>query len=269
MSFSSSKIALCFILNYDHVLLKEIIWKRWTEELKDIVNVYFFYKDFQKISSSWIRERAIPSSFILPTSYYFVVPAYISLMVVATRKDINNQWFCFLTDSCCPFISSHAFRTLFEENKQKSILGWKPCSWNIYFHSRANLRYLPKELHLMNDPWFVLCRTHVQDCLFFCQTQQRLFKTICQGGLANESIFAIILHLCGKLTNTEEVINAHTHITDWSRMSSTTSPYFFQEDTPFNRFFLQEHSRKDHFPYRIFLRKVASSFPDTLLLNFL
>jgi hypothetical protein len=258
-----SKIALCFILNYDHVLMKENLWRQWIEENKDIINVYFFYKEKEKISSPWIRQHTVPLSSILSTSYYFVIPAYISLMTVAISKDKNNEWFCFLTDSCCPFLSSRKFRELFEQHKHQSILGWKPCSWNVSFHTRANLRYLPKSLHLTNDPWFVLCRSHVQDCLTFCQSQRRLFQLICQGGLANESLFAIILFLNGKLTNTDEVINAHSHICDWSRMSSKTSPYVFQEDTPENRFFLQ-NIKLSH-PYRMFLRKVARTFPEEII----
>ena len=45
------KIALCFIINYEHILNKEDIWREWIEPNKDIINVYFFYKDFRKIKS--------------------------------------------------------------------------------------------------------------------------------------------------------------------------------------------------------------------------
>ena len=45
------KIALCFIINYDHILNKEDIWREWIEPNKDIINVYFYYKDFNKIKS--------------------------------------------------------------------------------------------------------------------------------------------------------------------------------------------------------------------------
>ena len=37
------KIALCFIISYDHILNKEDIWKEWIEFNKDIINVYFYY----------------------------------------------------------------------------------------------------------------------------------------------------------------------------------------------------------------------------------
>ena len=32
------KIALCFIINYEHILNKELIWREWIEPNKDIIN---------------------------------------------------------------------------------------------------------------------------------------------------------------------------------------------------------------------------------------
>ena len=69
------KIALCFIISYEHILNKEDIWREWIEPNKDIINVYFFYKDFRKIKSPWIREHAIPPSSIVESIYYHVIPA--------------------------------------------------------------------------------------------------------------------------------------------------------------------------------------------------
>lgn len=260
------KIALCFILNYDHILMKERVWREWIDANADIVNVYFFYKDLHKIKSPWIRAHAIPQSFLVPTSYFHVVPAYLSLMTAALLAYPGNQWFCFLTDSCCPIVSSAAFRRLFEENHDKSILSWQPAFWNVQFHTRANLRRLPRALHLANDPWFVLCRAHAQDCLHFYQRRRGLFRTICAGGLANESIFAILLSLLGKLHDPAHVINAHTHLCDWTRMSSRTSPHVFEDHSPWNESVVKKMKLQN--PYGMFLRKVARSFPDPAIRTF-
>ena len=161
------KIALCFIISYDHILNKEHIWRKWIEYNKDIINVYFYYKNINKIKSQWIREHVIPDNFIYETDYYNVIPAYLSLMKYAYIHDNNNHWFCFLTDSCCPIISPEKFRYLFFTYYNKSILNWKNAWWNIQFHKRANLALLPKELHLGNDPWFILKRENVNDCINF------------------------------------------------------------------------------------------------------
>ena len=88
------KIALCFIISYDHILNKEEIWKEWVEPNKDIINIYFYYKDFNKIKSQWIRDRTIPTNYIHETSYYHVIPAYLSLMRFALKHDNDNNWFC-------------------------------------------------------------------------------------------------------------------------------------------------------------------------------
>jgi hypothetical protein len=150
------KIALCFIISYDHILNKEHIWRKWIDYNKDIINVYFYYKDITKIKSTWILEKAIPQKKIINTSYLHVIPAYISILAHASHADTKNQWFCFLTDSCCPIISPRRFRKLFFDNYNKTIMSWRKAWWNIEFHKRANLALLPEELRLANDPWFVL-----------------------------------------------------------------------------------------------------------------
>ena len=99
------KIALCFIISYEHILNKEHIWREWIEPNKDIINVYFFYKDFKKIKSQWIREHTIPSTAIVETDYYHVIPAYLSILNFAMGHDNENMWFALLTDACCPIIS--------------------------------------------------------------------------------------------------------------------------------------------------------------------
>ena len=83
------KIALCFIINYEHILNKEEIWKEWIEPNKDIINVYFYYKDFKKIKSQWIREHTIPPNYICETSYFHVIPAYLSINF-ATVLNLSN-----------------------------------------------------------------------------------------------------------------------------------------------------------------------------------
>ena len=107
------KVALCFIINYDHILNKEHIWREWIEPNEDIINTYFYYKNLTKIKSPWILKHTIPPHLIHETSYYHVIPAYLSIMNFAYTEDKENQWFCMLTDSCCPIISPKKFRYLF------------------------------------------------------------------------------------------------------------------------------------------------------------
>jgi hypothetical protein len=75
------KVALCFIIN--DRLHKESIWKKWIKENSFLFNVYFFYKNKHSIISPWILQHCIPDKYILPTSYYYIVPAYLSLMEYA------------------------------------------------------------------------------------------------------------------------------------------------------------------------------------------
>ena len=257
------KIALCFIISYEHKLHKEQLWIDWINQNKDIINVYFHYKDINLIKSPWIKLHSIPPEITQSTSYYNVVPAYMALLTYAYEHDIKNQWFCLLTDSCVPIISPEKFRKLFTEHFQASIIKCKPAYWDIQLHRRANLRLLSKEYWLSNDPWFTLCRNHVQKCLLFLTMKLKTYVQINMGGLANESMFAIILQTFDELTNKQRLINESATISDWSRMSSPTSPYLFKEATNENINVISNLVKDNK--YAMFLRKVHKSFPDSTI----
>ena len=258
------KVALCFIISYDHILNKEHIWRKWIDYNKDIINVYFYYKDIKKINSKWILERAMPEDRIMKTTYFHVIPAYISVLAYAIQNDIDNRWFCLLTDSCCPIISPKRFRFLFFENYNKTIMSWKKAWWNTQFHKRANLALLPEDLRLANDPWFVLKREDVNRIIQYFHLKGGITKQICDGGLANESIFAIILSVYNELKN---VICSVTHICDWSRMATATSPHIFKEGNELDIKFIANELKERNF--KMFIRKVAPEFPDTILENYI
>ena len=259
------KIALCFIINYNHILNKENIWREWIEYNKDIINIYFFYKDFRKIKSQWIRDHTIPPSYIVETSYYHVIPAYLSILNFAFKHDEQNKWFCMLTDSCCPIISPKRFRYLFYKNYNQSIFSWKGAWWNTDLHKRANLAKLPKELWLANDPWFVLTRENIKQVFHFVSTQQTITKTICDGGLANESLFTIIFKFYKELEHTSKshIISSVSHLADWNRRSSTTSPHVFKHADEEDIKFIDKELERNK--YAIFIRKVDVEFPDEIL----
>lgn len=263
------KIALCFIINYNHILNKENIWREWIEPNKDIINVYFFYKDFRKIKSQWIRDHTIPPSYIVETSYYHVIPAYLSILNFAFKHDEQNKWFCMLTDSCCPIISPKRFRYLFYKNYNQSIFSWKGAWWNTDLHKRANLANLPKELWLANDPWFVLTRENIKQVFHFVSTQQTITKTICDGGLANESLFAIIFKFYKELEHTSKshIISSVSHLADWNRRSSPTSPHVFKHADEEDIKFIDKELERNK--YAIFIRKVDVEFPDEILHDYI
>ena len=256
------KVALCFIISYEHILNKEHIWREWIEQNKDMFNIYFYYKDITKIKSDWILNHALPSNYIFETTYLNIIPAYLSIFNYALNHDINNKWFCLLTDSCCPIISPKRFKYLFYENYNKSIFSWKKAWWNIYLLKRANLKLISEDLRLGNDPWFILKRENIINCLQFVNNNKnnKLVKTICSGGVANESLFAIILYTYKQLKN---VICMPSHITDWSRMTSSTSPHVFKDANTLDIQCIEKSLKENK--YSIFLRKVDTQFPDTIL----
>jgi len=267
------KLALCFLISGDHILNKEHIWIKWIEEFgKHNVNVYFHYKDYNKIKSEWIQNHAIPPKYIVPTSYFHVVPAYISILQFALNHDQQNQWFCMLTDSCVPIISPLKCREMFLSNYNYSIFNWKKPWWNMQLCKRANLHLLPPDLQLGHDPWFVLKRQDVRYIMTWSSSPhtRQIYNTVCSGGLANESIFAVIFYLMG-LLGRDYMLQYTTHLTDWTRADSSTSPHVFKLEDEDNDGKKQQEDilviceQLSQNKYAMFLRKVAPSFPDSIL----
>jgi hypothetical protein len=254
------KIALCFLISYNHKIHHEKLWKDWISSISDSINVYIHYTDYSKITSEWIKKFAMPSKFIAKTAYTSVVSAYMNTMMYALKQDDMNQWFCMVTESCVPIIKPQMFVEYFKLNNQYSVMAWRQASWNVNFHRRANLHLLPKEFHLSNDPWFIAKREHVLLFYNYLKNQPYWFYKISQGIIANESIFAVILKYYNHL-NDKQVHNRHSHIVDWSRMTSPTSPYLFKEplsmiDYNIIKKLLRENSNA------CFMRKVDSHFPE-------
>jgi hypothetical protein len=58
-----------------------------------------------------------------------------------------------------------------------------------------------------------------------------------------------------------------THLTDWSRMASPTSPYLFKEGSIKDKKFIEDGLKENQFA--IFIRKIAPEFPDVVLNDFI
>jgi len=258
------KVALCFIISYSHIVNKEQLWIDWIEPNKDIINVYFHYKNYSDIKSDWVRKHTIHPKCIVETNYMHVVPGYLALMSFAMNHDFKNQWFCFLTDSCAPIISPLKFRELFFENYSKTIMNWRKAWWNVQFCNRANLKMLKEESHLANDPWFTMKREDAYSCITYSRINTNIYTLICNGDVANESIFAIMLYAQNSL---KLVKNEDATATDWSHMTSSTSPYLFKEGDYKDKKFIDDWLKENK--YTIFLRKVDKSFPDHVLLEYI
>ena len=258
------KVALCFLVSYQNSLNKEDVWRKWIEPNKDILNIYIHYNPKVPIASPWIGSHIIPKKYIRRTSYYHVVPAYMSILGYAFSRDTENQWFCMLTESCAPLVSPQKFRSMFLSNASQSIFRWKKPWWNPDFHWRANLKHFTEDMRLAHEPWFVLARADVQQCIGYPISNPKIYNLVCKGGLANESIFAIILYQSKRLS---QVISEISHIADWEKPSSETSPYVFKNGSPSEMAFLRASIKKNE--YALFFRKVAPSFPDTTLSAFI
>ena len=261
------KVALCFLISGKQNVNKEQLWIKWLSENKDLFNIYFHYKDYATIFSPWIKKHALPQNYIVETSYYHVVPAYMSLLCYASKHDKQNQWFIFLTESCVPIISPLKFQELFLSFYDCSILNWRKPWWNIQLCKRANLHNIPSNFHFGHDPYFILKREDAESLIkvYTVKTEEHfIYRLICQGKVANESVFAILFYILKKL-ETKYLIKSATHATDWSRPTSPTSPHVFSLITDHNKDqeFICQFCKDNK--YTMFLRKVGHDFPNKIL----
>jgi hypothetical protein len=125
------------------------------------------------------------------------------------------------------------FRELFFTYWDTTFLKWGPFPQSVLVNTRANLHLFDKNAQLKHSPWFTIKRNDAIRCLTFRQVNRRIYDTICHGKVANESIFAIMLMTFKQLVH---VKNEDTHLSDWSRMMTATSPYLFKEGTKKNPF---------------------------------
>jgi hypothetical protein len=142
-------------------------------------------------------------------------------------------------------------------------MSWKKAWWNVNFIRRANLHLFQNEYHLGNAPWFVISKNDAKRCLLYSNVNKKLYRLICDGNVANESAFAIMLQTQKVLKN---VINKDSTITDWLRTESATSPHLFKTGDSKDLVFISDSLKKNK--YAIFLRKVDQAFPDSVLESF-
>ena len=104
--------------------------------------------------------------------------------------------------------------------------------------------------------------------MHFISTQKKLTKTICDGGLANETLFAIIFKMYKEYEkDNSRILSVSSHIADWNRCSSTTSPHVFKEGNELDLKFIDEELERNF--YACFIRKVSTEFPDKILKHYI
>jgi hypothetical protein len=67
--------------------------------------------------------------------------------------------------------------------------------------------------------------------------------------------------------NKEGIISAVTHITDWTRTTSPTSPHLFKDGNELDIKFINKSFETDK--YAMFIRKIAPEFPNAILREYI
>ncbi len=254
-------VSFCFLVTKD--LNKEHIWRSWLDQLDISYSLFVHCSNPEKITSPWLQSFIIPRNKIVPTAWGKLGQATYNLFEHA-YKTSKADWYTMNSESCVPIIPAAQFSHLCREYSNKSMLSYCDAWWDPNTCLRGNLRQFAKEYHLAHSGWYILTMAHIKD-IIKCKkdypqfTYNALFDT--NTLMADESGIAIILKKMNNLTN---IICESTTIVDWAR-GNGNSPYTFAEDSDQNRQYIED-ARKQ---YSCFLRKVAASFPDEIIMKYL
>jgi hypothetical protein len=240
-------------------LSKEHVWRRWLQAL-DILgvkyNIYVHCSDPSVIKSEWLKKYIIPVS--LPTAWDFHMDAELTLLEYALDKT-NDAWFINLSETTVPYVSPQKFQKMFKEFSTNTILSYRKPWWNVKEENRANLQLFPAKARFGNSEWCVICNEDMRTIVYVWKKTE-IINTMMKEPHADESIFSVTLYLANNFKNT---INALVTIMDWERDYWGPSPHTFTEYSAADKKFITEFVKGQH--HLMFIRKIASSFPDEVL----
>ncbi len=257
-------ITFCFIVTKD--LVKENIWREWFSDLKKQnikYRILTHCSNPENIKSLWLKCTLIPQKYIHPTSWQFHTHATLSLYEYANMMT-DSHWYTLHSESCVPIISAKKFSELYNTYKNNTIMHHSKIWWNPLEVNRANLKYINKDLHYVNQEWIILCKEDINEIVKLANTDIS-FKNILLGApAADESLVSVFLK---RINNFKNVINRYVTLVDWKRTPNGNNPYTFKDWNDDDKKMVSEFTNNNDMV--MFLRKIDKDFPDDILLNFI
>lgn len=264
MNSDFNGITFCFIVTKD--LTKENIWREWFSDLKKEKIKYRILthcSNPNNILSPWLKCTLIPTNYLKPTSWQFHTNATLSLYEYANNMT-NSSWYSLHSESCVPIITAKKFAQNYNNYKNNTIMWHTKIWWDPFTINRANLKYIDKELHYVNQEWIILCKEDLNNICELKNKDLTLTNLLLTAPAADESLVSVFLK---KINNFKNVINKYITIVDWKRTPNGNNPYTFknwtEEDKETVNNFIKDND------LIMFLRKVDKDFPDEVLLNFI
>ena len=194
------KIAFCFLI-YD-IINNEDLWDNFFKNIDCTkYNIYIHYKT--DIDLKYFNKYKL--SFCIETEWgeISIIKAQ-NLLLVEAIKDIDNQHFIFISNSCIPLKSfDYIYNELDENFSYFNMCPQEQC----FPRCNDSILYLPKQYIQKSHQWCILNRKHT--LLLIIDTDYLNWFNIC----GDEHCYITKLYT-KNLEN--EVINKATTFTDWS-----------------------------------------------------
>jgi hypothetical protein len=259
----------CFLITGD--LTKEHIWREWFDGLdrlqfKHAIVVHCSLSHKDTIKSEWLKQWLMPDSCMRPTAWGWLVEAMMSMCEYAVQTH-PSEWYTLHSESCVPMVSPERFVENFNKYKQQSFVSYDKIWWNPNIVKRANLRMLPQSMHLVHSQWCIFCHEDLSQMVILSKTNEEIkniFDIVSSGHTGDESYAAVLLL---KINRCKNVIRKQTTLTDWKRSTNGNHPYKFETWTYDDEESVRSIRRTAN--EHMFMRKVGSTFPDSVLRRYI
>lgn len=201
----------------------------WTNFFKSVssekYNIYIHSKCNISDKIKSFEKYIIPNP--VATEWQYTVYAQIELLKHAL-KDLNNQKFVLLSESCIPLFSfDYIYENLNQDvrTRMKYISLLKSHDKRCDNTKQVRDKYLPKTHTYYNHQWIILNRQHaemmVQDIEILPQIANKCF--------ADNEFYPSVFFYKNNLLNDENIKNQMTTYVDWSRPAiNRRHPYQFK-----------------------------------------
>jgi hypothetical protein len=187
-------------------------WREWLrrQDGRTEVKVWVHAKHPEKISSSWVRKRLLPTSYRPAWGSVEITRAELELLRVAIEDPAGMQRFLFASESCLPLLPLDQAADALFATVSKSWLNFTNVPNNGYSNQQQFQPLIsvgvPRECVWKADQWVALTKAHVHALLalpkMFGQEVWSLFRGV---SASDEMYFPTCLAVLGELGATTEM----------------------------------------------------------------
>lgn len=187
-------------------------WREWLrrQDGRTEVKVWVHAKHPEKISSSWVRKRLLPTSYRPAWGSVEITRAELELLRVAIEDPAEMQRFLFASESCLPLLPLDRAADALFATASKSWVKFTNVPNNGYSNQLQFQPLIsvgvPSESVWKADQWVALTRTHALALLalpkLFGQEVWSLFRGV---SASDEMYFPTCLAVLGELGSTTQM----------------------------------------------------------------